>query len=527
MPGVLRHHSNSARRGRLGQPAHITWYAAGRPAPHCASGRHGQLTAAPRRAGACLLMLLTCAHSRAADAMAARPRRATGHSLRLAQGSEDGRSRGRGGAIAAGAHGADGRAGGRPAGRAQRRRPRPAGAARRGAARVRQQPPAATHHIYRPGLTADSCNASTFPAGAGYWTDAGARLPGTALFGTGYAQAAIWAHQHPADCAAARFLLFTPQMGGLGSMVHNHGAVLGLALATGRVLVYEFDPAHAWHDARWCAGRLPFDACYFQPVSNCTPAHAAAGAPGGSLAGAPLFDWRVPGQDAARALRFYRNESYHGVDTYAVLPQFRQLIAASPVDPAKYHYWWRAQAAAYLLRPNARTLAAIARRRAAAFAGRTIAPGTVSVHVRKGDKWIEAPEAPLGDYVAAAERLVAGAGGRLGRRIFLSTEDPDATAYFGALAPAWAAAWTDGPRKPDRTKSTLAYVAEVRARATLGPAPVADVTRAQRWAPCKRVLVAQKRACRGSHLLGELGRREPGALRRPCIELVGIHCMLG
>ena len=51
---------------------------------------------------------------------------------------------------------------------------------------------------------------------------------------------------------------------------------------------------------------------------------------------------------------------------------------------------WRAQAATYLLRPNERTLAAIARRRTAAFAGRSIAPGAISVHVRKGDKWVEA-----------------------------------------------------------------------------------------------------------------------------------------
>ena len=63
-------------------------------------------------------------------------------------------------------------------------------------------------------------------AGGGrYWVERGARA-GTALFGTGYAQRAIWAHQHPGSCAAARFLVFTPQMGGLGSMVHNHGAVL-------------------------------------------------------------------------------------------------------------------------------------------------------------------------------------------------------------------------------------------------------------------------------------------------------------
>ena len=126
------------------------------------------------------------------------------------------------------------------------------------------------------------------------------------------------------------------QMGGLGSMVHNHGAVLGLALATGRVLLYEFDAGHAWHDARWCAGGLPFDACYFRPATNCTAAHAAAA---NGAAGVPLFDWRVPGQERAPALRFYRNESYHGVDTYAVLPQFRALIAASPIDSAKWHYW--------------------------------------------------------------------------------------------------------------------------------------------------------------------------------------------
>lgn len=60
---------------------------------------------------------------------------------------------------------------------------------------------------------------------------------------------------------------------------------------------------------------------------------------------------------------------------------------------------------------------------------------------------------------------MAEAGGRLRRRVFLSTEDPDGIAYFGALAPRWAASWTDGPRKPDRTKSTLAYVAEVIAAA--------------------------------------------------------------
>ena len=51
------------------------------------------------------------------------------------------------------------------AGRARGRRLRPdAGGDAVGSAAAL---PAARHHIYRPGLTADSCDASTFPAGVG------------------------------------------------------------------------------------------------------------------------------------------------------------------------------------------------------------------------------------------------------------------------------------------------------------------------------------------------------------------------
>lgn len=58
----------------------------------------------------------------------------------------------------AGVHGNDQRA---ARGRSGRQRPAS------GRANAAQLLPAATHHIYRPGMTADSCNASTFPAGGG------------------------------------------------------------------------------------------------------------------------------------------------------------------------------------------------------------------------------------------------------------------------------------------------------------------------------------------------------------------------
>jgi hypothetical protein len=124
----------------------------------------------------------------------------------------------------------------------------------------------------------------------------------------------------------------------------------------------------------------------------------------------------------------------------AVPPQFKELLRASPVRPERWYYWWRAQSAAYVVRPNVRTWNEIAARRRRIFAGEAIRPGTLSVHVRHGEKFREA--APVDDRVylqVAATAVEAQRNAtrsaeteRLRRRIFLTTEDPQTVEAFRA-----------------------------------------------------------------------------------------------
>ena len=73
----------------------------------------------------------------------------------------------------------------------------------------------------------------------------------------------------------------------------------------------------------------------------------------------------------------------------AVPPQLKSLLEASPISPNRWYYWWRAQSASYIVRPNARTRNEIAARKRRIFAGERVWPGTISVHVRHGDKIVE------------------------------------------------------------------------------------------------------------------------------------------
>lgn len=68
------------------------------------------------------------------------------------------------------------------------------------------------------------------------------------------------------------------------------------------------------------------------------------------------------------------------------------------------YYWWRAQGAAYLVRPNTRTLLELDRRRSLYF-NEDIDEGTISVHVRHGDKWKESALASDQSYLEAVEAL--------------------------------------------------------------------------------------------------------------------------
>lgn len=113
---------------------------------------------------------------------------------------------------------------------------------------------------------------------------------------------------------------------------------------------------------------------------------------------------------------------------------FHSLLQRGGVSN-KFFYWWRAQSSAYLIRPTLRTLNELDRRREAVFQGQRIKPGTISVHVRHGDKWKESKLEDDATFLRAAEALLMhDIGPILQRRIFLSTEDPHTVHFFTQLS---------------------------------------------------------------------------------------------
>ena len=154
-------------------------------------------------------------------------------------------------------------------------------------------------------------------------------------------------------------------------------------------------------------------------------------------------------------------------DMQAVPPQFKALLRASPVRPDKWYYWWRAQSAAYIVRPNARLRNEIEARKRRAFAGERVRSGTISVHVRHGDKYVESALVEDGVYLRVAEEMYKAQQNlsnvarteRLRHRIFLSTEDPQTVEAFGA-AVEWDVQVTDIMRESSAT-STLAHAAAI------------------------------------------------------------------
>ena len=151
----------------------------------------------------------------------------------------------------------------------------------------------------------------------------------------------------------------------------------------------------------------------------------------------------------------------------AVPPQFSALLKASPIRQDKWYYWWRAQSAAYIVRPNARSRNEVEARKRRAFVGERIRPGTISVHVRHGDKGIESALMEDGVYLEMAQSMYRAERNstsmawteRLKHQIFLSTEDPNTVQAFNAAAE-WDVQVTDVMREAF-AMSSLAHAAKV------------------------------------------------------------------
>lgn len=265
---------------------------------------------------------------------------------------------------------------------------------------------------------------------------------------TKFAQKYIYEHQHPKNCEGKRLLVMrkfpVDESFGIGAIAQAVGVNLAMALMTGRILVYDTpspgsrfisDPTSSTCGASWD--------CIFHKISSCkAPPRVKPPSPKPGDPLAPLIfadDAPVvylPAEQGTPALYFRTPSS-------TIPPLLHKLLRK--MDPhiteAKMKYWWRAQAAAYVMRPNAvamerlktlRTDTSLNRGLIVTEEGSTavdmpfpLPDGSWSMHVRHGDKGIEMGLVPFLQYASAAERYISENPLSSQKIAFISTEDSE------------------------------------------------------------------------------------------------------
>lgn len=321
---------------------------------------------------------------------------------------------------------------------------------------------------------------------------------------TAAAQKLLFDWQHPSVCTGRKFLVSKGNevFAGLGSHVHISTAHVGLALEEGAIFIWSRDVAMPYTDVLTCGEATQNIECFFDPPTNCTLQDAES-------AGAEVI--LVSHGDAGLKLTNPR-QFYH------VPHQFQELWVAAgfPVvvgentgqqDAVKY--WYRLQVAAYLSRFNSKALAIMRTMRAnstlmrhirgsnagvetqaeaqaeaeaavvssdSGSAIRTLPHGTISVHIRHGDKHKEMVLVPTMAYLEQAAALVKlHPIGLAPYRIFLSTEDPSAIDEISkaitegpvARAKSFSLDWWQVPRDNSNGPDQLAMFALPKAQLTL------------------------------------------------------------
>ena len=278
--------------------------------------------------------------------------------------------------------------------------------------------------------------------------------PGEHMFASQTAQQQIWQHQHPEDCSGRSFLLYAIDGGdthGIGSTLHYATWALAKAIELDRILLFVPTPDGPWTQGKYCEGFRSMHDCYFEPESTCLLADVMGNT---SLSAVPRLDESVLQHDQ----RLLQCDILHHVSDAPLVPvALRDLLQDSPVPEDRITFWFRAQAVAFIVRPNTRTLEQIKIRKQRQSWTR-VPSGTISVHVRHGDKGSEMPLVPDAEYLLKAEELLM-QDSRLQRTIFLSTEDPGSVQHFKQLLN-WTILTLHVPRPADKS-SPLAFARQI------------------------------------------------------------------
>jgi hypothetical protein len=265
-----------------------------------------------------------------------------------------------------------------------------------------------------------------------------ALTPNDTLFGLQHALDVIWAHQHPADCSTARFMIPGEHTGGFGSELHVLTNGLGLAMDLGRV--YLPNP-FLQRDSQWeletpfcqqqsqSQSRLGLE-CYYERWSSCTifdalgptaleilhKAHSRRYHVA-SMAVLNIQVKEIPSlysdQYLAKISQQFKADkvvllsTLQRLGTKYIPRVFRPLMACSPLIPRFQYYWWRAITMTYFVRPNNETMHWIDAHRNVSFEDSLSTNNVVSVYVRRGDKSREMRIPPFNEYTDTMRLLWA------------------------------------------------------------------------------------------------------------------------
>ncbi|KAG0647377.1 hypothetical protein D0Z07_7147 [Hyphodiscus hymeniophilus] len=278
---------------------------------------------------------------------------------------------------------------------------------------------------------------------------------------------------NPANCKGQKFLILNKFPGddayGLGAIIQRISDYLSIAVQTNSILLYAGDLSPGEHFIQdptdggdsSCGRTLD---CIFQELSKCKSA-AQEG-----LDGKVQSIFAVPNLDSEVNLDAEIYLAKHGSAIPPVFEAALRLIQPD-ITSEMMKYWWRAQAAAYIMRLNSKAASRMKELRLGKGVQQAgilwdmdgqpqpialpfpMPEGTFSIHVRHGDKGYEERDmqsvrlrndidfnrsemrlVPFNDYVVRAEKFSAENPLGTWKRAFLSTEDPNVIEQMKSMA---------------------------------------------------------------------------------------------
>lgn len=241
----------------------------------------------------------------------------------------------------------------------------------------------------------------------------------------------IWEKQHPdpATCKDLRYFTAGTHISGFGSSLHVAGWDLSNALEFGYIFVWNKDHqgAGALYADDGCGRGEDFTnfECFFERMSSCSYRDATDK---NSVTHREQME-RPPGTIVRLP---------HQPPTY-LIKLLQERLSPAILNEHFIKFWWRAQAAAYMLRLNKETSRAVMKLRldqalhSGVYTGASsnvnvkvpfpLPYPTVSIHVRHGDKASEMELQPFKKYIDDLDWFLAENPFGYQRQFFVSSED--------------------------------------------------------------------------------------------------------